>query len=367
MRALAFYAVLALPTAALVQVGWGRGAALLYLAALAGAMTLLRAAWPRLRRALAPRATVWLALTLAALAIALAVAYPLLDGGGRRGGSDGDEQYEVAGAALVRSELLYAEPTYLGNPISVLPGALFMALPVALNGAMPALVWLWLAALAVWLARRRGATHALAVLGAMVLLSPATLYSLASGSDYLANSIAVMLLALALVGWPEGRGGRAIVAALLGVLLASRANFWFVLPLVAAGVAQRRGVARAARDMALTVAALAASVVPFYLADPARFTPLTTSNKLSLIAPQWPLFPALVLGATGLLSLLLALRGKRAPRALLLHGALVLLLPVLAGMAATSVRLGGWDLRYGSYALFALPWALVALLEPGEH
>jgi hypothetical protein len=58
-------------------------------------------------------------------------------------GSDRDDALLDATSALLRGEFPYSRPTYLGNPITPLPGALLLAVPFVLagNAALANALW----------------------------------------------------------------------------------------------------------------------------------------------------------------------------------------------------------------------------------
>lgn len=90
---------------------------------------------------------------LASVVTAFAVLFPHFNSQLPGHGSDRDDALNTAIAAVLHGEYPYARTTYLGNPITPLPGAL-LALPFWLlgNSAFQAVAWL-----AVWSAVLLGA------------------------------------------------------------------------------------------------------------------------------------------------------------------------------------------------------------------
>ena len=71
-------------------------------------------------------------LTVATLLVLLAlflVVYPIANSGTLGEGSDSDEALDMATRGLLRGEYPYHQQTYLDNPISQMPGSLFLAAP----------------------------------------------------------------------------------------------------------------------------------------------------------------------------------------------------------------------------------------------
>jgi hypothetical protein len=140
---------------------------------------------------------------LAILIPAFLVGNALANSGIFGGGSDCDEATIQGVLSLLRLENPYAQTTYLGNPITPLPGALLLSVPM-LHAAN--ILWLCLCPL-------------------IVLLNPRVWHCLAIGSDYPANTIYVCMAVLFYL-----RRRSMWSAAILGVTLSSRLNFLFVLP-----------------------------------------------------------------------------------------------------------------------------------------
>lgn len=97
-----------------------------------------------------PRVVI-IAAMLVGMVVAFAVLFPQLNSQMPGQGSDRDDALNVAIAAMFRGEYPYAQTTYLGNPITPLPGALLLAIPFWSlgNAALQAVAWLavWSAAL----------------------------------------------------------------------------------------------------------------------------------------------------------------------------------------------------------------------------
>ena len=100
---------------------------------------------PRPIDRLSDRGVLWLALlTIALVAAAYALVYPVANTHAPGAGSDDDDALNVATHALFRGGFPYAVRTYLGNAVHHLPGAFVLASPFVLLGtsALQNLFWL---------------------------------------------------------------------------------------------------------------------------------------------------------------------------------------------------------------------------------
>ncbi len=330
----AFAAVMLLAS---LQAVWTRGGTAGAAAFAVGVVTAARVPPGRLRaaaRRVGARHLLWLGGLTLLLAATFAFVYPLADAGVLGGGSDRDEALDLAVRALAAGEHPYRLRTYLGNPITPMPGALLLAAPfVALGGsALQVLSWVPALALALGRALRdRGA--GILLTAAAVALCPEALRDLLGGGDLFVSAAYVtvaLVLAMDAAGGRSSRWAAAAASVLLGVTLSSRPNFALLFPLALAGLA-RAGGGRGMRMGALAVATFAAVTAPLYLADPAGFSPLHTADKLRQFEQVLPHAAAWVTGATAAAALLLALRpANRRTDALLLHCAAVQAVPVVA-------------------------------------
>jgi len=298
------------------------------------------------------RAHVAVGVVLVLYAAVFLVIYPIADSGRVGGGSDRDDALTQAASRWLRGESPYAEPTYLGRPISPLPGGLILSMPwVALfgNAAYQNLFWL-LILYFVLIRLSRSVPMAACLFVLVTALSPAVQHELMTGGDLLANSLAVTTVAV-LVGLGGGwlRGMRLVgLAALSGLVLAWRANFLLLLPILVSRIARRTGHREAAAFAGIALGAAAAAVVPVWFWDPEHFTPLRTYYEIGYLDSRVPHFGWAAVGAMAALSVGLALKG--APARWLRHGALVQGIPILAGSLLVS---------------FVCPWCAFSFLQFG--
>jgi len=200
-------------------------------------------------------------------------------------GSDRDDALFDAARALLHGRYPYSRPTYLGNPITPLPGALILAAPFVLlrNVALANVFWsaVLVGTLWWWLRDLRPAVLALL----LALLSPEVMHEIATGGDMFANGIYVGAFAL-LVAVVIPRADVHVLAkvgavALLGLGLSSRPTYWLVLPALFSYLRVRAGTRLAISWTALSVVVLLVVTAPFYLASPSNFAPFHLTRKLA--------------------------------------------------------------------------------------
>ena len=304
----------------------------------------------------------WLVvLTFAAIVVVFLVGYPIANSGRVGGGSDREDNLNVATSALLRGEDPYAVRGYLGYPVDVLGGSLLLAAPFVLagNSAWQNVFWLlafFLGAKA-WL---RDSRLALLLLWALLALSPALMQELVTGGDLIANSIYPILFAMLLAGLAGDAHSSpwrlAAASVLFGVGLASRANFGMIVPLTFSFLVLRAGWRKAIVAMVIAGATFGVLTIPFYLHDPAHYPPMRLQNRFGRFDSILPYAGIVVPLVTALLALTLSLRRfTRTPLDLLRNCTYVLAFPVAAGMALATMRAGlrglmfavqGWGLFF---------------------
>lgn len=358
-------------TAIFKKLGWAALLGYVALSALAY-LAVMRVALPRARRLPVTAAHGLLVVLFCGLLVAFMCVHPAIDrdgftlAGRAFGSADADDAIDAALAELLAGRYPYSIKTFLGNPISPLPGTLLLALPFYLLGSSALQVPFWLGGLGLWLLREyRDAWSIAAIAGLVLGLSPNVTYQTLQGIDYLANGVTVcfacaMLLRSVAASSQRGRLAPWLWALALGITLASRLNFLLVLPTLAVALARIAGGSRATALVGASLAAFLAITAPFYVADPAGFSPLHTADKLSL-GERFVWAPALVpvlgaLAATGL-----GLRRQDGTlRRFAADAWLIQLVTMLAGLALASLAKGTLDLAYPHFATLCLPFGLVA-------
>lgn len=308
------------------------------------------------------KAGVALAVLQIAIAVAFVFAFPAFNAQVPGQGSDRDDALNVAVNALLAGQYPYDRTTYLGNPVTPLPGALLLATPFVLlgNAAYQAVFWLVAWCAAVFRAKPGAST---ALLASAVACSPEALRETLTGGDFLANGIyvvlAIWLLACTFDGHVRPRWHRSAAALLLAVALASRPHFSLVLPVVAAAIAHGHGTPRALLAVGCLSLVAAAICVPFYLYAPDGFSPLHVASKLAV--PGRPDVAPLLGLASITMSFALAWR-CRADQ-LFARCALACALPVVMLMATSWVATGVFNVQLLAYLVCAAPFIGLALLR----
>jgi hypothetical protein len=386
--AVALGLALALPSLGTVEKYLGTAVALIYLGAMLAVGPIAeRFALPLFLRLVTERWARRLALvTYVGLVVAFAVVYPIADNDVVGAGSDRDDASDLATNRLLDGAYPYREKTYLGNPVSQLPGALLFAAPFVALGTSALQNLAWIPVLFVALVWHLGSARpALFVSWAILAVSPGVLREFLTGGDLVANGIYVAVLVLVVLRTPPAGRTRWLglgAALVLGVALSSRANFVYVLPLLAVALAQLYGRREAILRMGIASAGFAAVTLPFYLYDRDGFTPVTTSGKLSQFDDIAPHLDLLVVGAGIVLTLALALRRfDRRGFVLMSSAAIVQMFLLIAVVVLDSIQLERIDFSflipgYGLIALFLAlfgtwgPWArdpVVDLEHPPGH
>ncbi|MBI5511181.1 MAG: hypothetical protein HY903_20670 [Deltaproteobacteria bacterium] len=314
---------------------------------------------------LGDRRAAWLAAaTLFAVIAVFAFVYPYANAGLVGGGSDLDDELNLAGEALLTGNSPYGLATYLRCPVDLFPGSLLLATPFVLLGNSAYQSFFWLAVFFFIVAVELGSTRAaLKVSWVVLLCCPSLWHQIVTGGDHYANAIFVLAPIVVLDRVPSDRPvGRTAygAAALLGIAVASRANFGLVLPLVLSMLLKRQGWRRALPLLVVTGAAAVAVTLPFYLADPYGFTPLQQTRTAGLVDRGLPLAQTVMPIVAASLALALSVSSKLHGQALFARIAVVQLFPVVWVVIQHSLVTGQLALANTGYAAFALPFAALA-------
>jgi hypothetical protein len=287
-------------------------------------------------------------------------------------GSDRANALDVALGELAAGRYPYAATTYLGNPITPLPGALLLAAPFRilagtaawqnvvwtavllplLNGGWrlrpgPTLLWLLTVAggLEVW---REFLIGDDLVTGAVPALA-AVLWTLRAAPPRPAPAGSVRVLTAAAVA--------------LGVTTCTRPHLALVVVIVAVAVGLRAGRRRGLLVGGVAGAVWVVLIGPFLLGGTARFSPLHVAAK---VTDERGLSAGIVVIAVGALLLLSAALWRLRPTsdaAVAWFCAAVLVAPSLLSFARSLLETGAvWDadLTLGAVAVPFAAWAVVA-------
>jgi hypothetical protein len=313
---------------------------------------------PALPRRLSDRAVVRLALvTLLAIVVVFAIVYPMVDTHAPGMGSDDDDALNLGARALIAARFPYAERTYLGNALHHFAGAFVLAAPFVLVGtsALQNLVWLPLFFVAVR-TETGDSRHALELAWLTLALSPAVMHDVVTGTGYASNSISVALG----LWWLVRTRHRDAAAVAWGVTLASRANFFFLLPLAFGWLRHNVSVRAAVRATFLSCLTIALLTVPFYLHDPGNFGPLDAASRVFRFDAQIPHAGAALLALMTALAVGLSLT-RLDTASLFRNCAWLQAFPIVAGFGLSSLQDGRIDLSYTRYGAFFCWFALMAI------
>ena len=272
--------------------------------------------------------------------------YPLLNAGIIGGGGDRDDDLNISSRALLKGNYPYYQTTYLGNPLSHLPGSIILAIPFAILGNTAYQNFFWLFIFFVFLRYYLRSSHkALFVILTISILSPIVLQEILTGGDLVTNSIYVLIFTLMLVSsairndlsvWQK-----MIWAALLGIALSSRWNFILLLPIIFSALLQKSNLKTAIKYTVISLFVFLSISLPFYLYDSNNFTPLTNSfNKINIFSQVLPHSGIFIVLASGLFSILLSLQTMDKSRSVFLRNcALVQAFPVLCLIILDSLNM----------------------------
>jgi hypothetical protein len=287
--------------------------------------------------------------TLFAVTALFVAIYPIAQSLALGPGSDGDDSVNIAVTELLHGRYPYSVHTYLQNPVHEMPGMLVLAAPFVLLGNSAYMNLFCLAAFFAILARELGDTRrALLALWMILALCPEVMQQIVTGSDSLANSILVAV-SLWLLVHANSRGLRTTTAVLLGLALSSHANFLLVIPTAFGYTARKSGWPRAVYDLGIAGITFLAVTLPFYLYNPAQFTPLQAADRLTRFNEMVPYLGE----AIGIAALLLALwLGWRSN---LLFPSCALVQGFFVGTGTLLSR----DVQYSAYGVFFLFFAML--------
>ncbi len=281
----------------------------------------------------------WLLLVLAQAAI-----YPMAQRRPASDRNDSEDALNLASGAMLHGHFPYYASTFLGAPITPMPGAVMLALPFRLIHRVRWQNLLWEAAL-IFFARRyfRTAAAGFAFL-LLVFADSHTFLNLAVGADYPANFIYVAMAVWWWLGEVQDGLWRWGSVLFLGVALSSRLSYLLVFPgLMFWFCQQRLGVARALFRVLEALGVTAIVTLPFYLYDPTHFSPLHVTDRLSFLAPGLArmVLVGLMVAALGVVA-----SGSRVrltvPRVFLFAGVACAVLIGVPGLLACRMR--GFDL-----------------------
>jgi hypothetical protein len=321
---------------------------------------------PWLVSLLSERTAIWLAgATLLALLGVFAVVYPIANSGVVGGGTDRDEALNIAVGELLQGRYPYYPKTYLNAPISPLPGSLLLATPFVLLGNSAYQNMFWIAAFYGMVARYfRDQRRSLLMIWTLLALSPLFWQEFVTGGDLLANSLFICIFVVLMIQAHRRNDAqtwhKVAAAVLLGIGLASRPNYLLLVIPIYVWLWRSEGRRAALISTALICCTTALLTLPFYLYDPAGFSPLHVIGKVDRFGAYLPFAGPLIVALSGLTALVLALRLVPGDvSSLLLACALPQAVPVVIGLAFFAAA-GRLDYTFPSYGFSFLWFGLLA-------
>ena len=308
-------------------------------------------------------------ITVVALTVFTLIVYPMANSGRFGGGSDADDALVVAAGEMLRGHYPYTPSTYLGNPISPMPGAVFLAIPFVIVWAIHLQNIFWLTVFfLVYRHYERSSIPALGLVWAVLALSPTLTQNIVTGADYASNTIYILVFMWVLmrtVSDPRSAAWKRIIPAiLLGVALSSRSTFMLIMPLFSSALIQNTGWKNAIKYLAISGVTFLAVTLSFWLYDPAGFAPLRIqSEKLKGIEDVLPFASIIIPGVAGLIAIGLSFQDMRTDAARLFRNCAIVQIVVLFFTSAVySVKLGRIDffLQQSGYGMFSLIFGATA-------
>ncbi|HSP63013.1 MAG TPA: hypothetical protein VLQ90_08540 [Pyrinomonadaceae bacterium] len=309
-----------------------------------------------------------LLLTFVVLVAIFAIVYPKANVHIAGRGSDADDGLNLAVNELLKGRYPYHARTYLDNPISPLPGAIVLATPFVLLGSSAYQNLFWLGVFCFVLFRMMQSWRGTLILfGTVLIFSPVVMNHVVTGGDYPTNTIYVLGFMLLTLSW----GSRAdapswkklLPVLLLGIGLSSRANFLLLMPQLFSALTLRAGWRAATRYSALALVVCAAVTIPFWIYDPAGFTPLhTQAHKVAEFQEVLPFASLVVPALGGCIALALAWSSiRRRKETWLRDCAIVQAFLVVCVVTLAVIQTGTLSLIETSYGVFFLFFGVMAL------
>ncbi len=279
-------------------------------------------------------------------------------------GSDRANALDVGLARLAGGLYPYTGVTYLGNPITPLPGSLVLAAPFWwLTGSSAAQNVVWTLALLPVLNGGWRLRRVPTLLWVVVVLG-----CLEAGREYLIGDdlVTSVVPAVAAAAWvlrARSPGVLTAGAVALGIATCTRPHLALVVVIVAVAVGLRRGRRRGLLVGGVGAATWAVLVVPFLLGGAGRFSPLHVGAKVTGERGLHPAIVVLAVVALGLLALFLRWLRPATDAAVGWCCAAVLFAPTVLSAGLWLLLTGGlWDadLTLGAGAVPFAAWAVAA-------
>jgi hypothetical protein len=234
------------------------------------------------------------------------VLYPIATSRVLGPGSDSEDALRVATSQMLQGHFPYYLRTYLGDPITPMPGALLLSAPFLLMGRVSFQNLVWLGLFIVFcLNFFRCRSSALAFLVVTALANAGVLEGFVVGADYVVNAWYICVFTFLFLRACEKNSARwqiILTGILLGIALSSRTVYAVIPPLLLAYLLpQGKGIWTAVRRVAVPVVTVIVVTAPFYFYDPAHFSPLHVVGKLYFLPEEFRGPLLILLPALGLI------------------------------------------------------------------
>jgi hypothetical protein len=360
---------LVVPSCGVIQKYFGNVGLLIYLVAATAILWLAyRYLFKLFLSRLSERQAQFLAVaTFVTLVAIFAIVYPKANVHLAGRGSDADDGLNLAVNELLNGRYPYYARTYLDNPISPLPGAILLATPFVLLGSSAYQNLFWLAVFCFVLFRMMQSWRGTLILFWTILIfSPVVMNDVVTGGDYPTNTIYVLGFMLLTVSWGSPADSpswkKLLTVLLLGIGLSSRANFLLLMPQLFSALTLRAGWRTAVRYSALALVACAAITIPFWIHDPAGFTPFhNQAHKVAEFQEVLPFASLVVPALGGCIALALAWSSIRRKKETWLRDcAIVQAFLVVCVVTLSVIQTGTLSLIETSYGVFFLFFGVLA-------
>lgn len=285
-------------------------------------------------------------------------------------GSDSDDALNIASSELLKGNFPYYNRTYLENDITQMPGALFLAVPLyILFGNVVFQNFFWIILFAVFLFHIvKSQINSVFLLLLSFVFTPLIPYHIFTGSDYIANSIYVLLSLYLLHYFIDSKkeGLISYIAAFFaGFCLSSRPVFFLLLPVIFLFLLSKYNFKTAYIHTGVIITGFLIVTLPFFFYDVSGFSPLHTVYKLSRfnnILPYSEIFIP-ILSISGGLAYILLSRKRHNFEFLMMGCFIVLFIPVFSGFLLSSIESGSVNFGYTYFSTFFIFFAVLPLWE----
>ncbi len=208
----------------------------------------------------------------------------------RSKGTDRDEALNQAGQEILSLKYPYyvhtfveGKPHKLGrdnNPITVLPGSIFFALPFVILGNSAYQNFFWLTILFIFLSKYFNSySKSLLFLILNILICGTFLFQVLIGSDYIANSIWVLIATILIIDHSKEYNLKIFLYdAFLGIGLSSRFNFLIILIPLLFYIIFVSSFKNVIMHLSSILLVFFVVTMPFIMYDYNNFTPIHFSN-----------------------------------------------------------------------------------------